>query len=408
MHQNKRARYNDLRDIPDSLQRMVPVVSPESDHAELSVLKTDPFRKFYLDQVQFIIEKEPSIGSLHDLLRMSTPEITLEKIKNEIHREKAFKLMKLRIHPDKHPDSVNTATRLFQEVQMFFERCCDRLETTEFDKLMEHSSDKFPSKFRVHMQWTFLGRFEPTSATSILSEKDLARLMACRCINARGAIAHGKQTGLVFDIHKFSESSVEEIFSARCNGFKVLSSIDEIKTELMTRGPIVSTSFRLSQGFAGKAEYSSCFLMSQTGKAHPLLIVGWKFTKFGDVWVVNHLDDSQDHVIAFGHFMIDHKCLAPVRTFENDAWQPGPYFEFDFSNVLDWRKGTSITFYVNSSQLESLVSCFDSGIVAAVQTKASFELCDQNKKAHSRTCALKELQWDHEVTAWKVWADFID
>lgn len=402
MYYNKRARQNDSRDTMH-----IPVVSPESVHVELPIPKKDPFKKFYLDQVQFIIEKEPSLRSLHELLRMATPEIALEKIKHEIDRSKAFKLIKSRIHPDKHPESVVIVTRLFQEMQMFYERCCDRLDTTQFDdKVIEYSSEKF-LKFRVHMKWSYLGQFEPTSA-AITSEDDLARLMACRCINARGAIAHGKQTGLVFDIDKFCESSVEEIFTARCNGFKLLNSIDEIKTELMTRGPVVSCSFRLSEGFEGKTEFSTCFLMSQINKVHPLLIVGWKFTKFGDVWIVNHLDGSQDHLIAFGHFMIDRKCLAPRRTFEHDAWQPGPYFEFDFSKTSNWRKSNSIDFYINSSQLESLGSCFDSGIIAAVQNKTSFELCDQNKKAHSRTCTLKDFQWDKNDNAWSISAVFID
>ena len=213
---------------------------------------------------------------------------------------------------------------------------------------------------------------------------------------------------MVFDTSDFREKTVETILSARADGYRVLTTVDEIKLELMTRGPVISTSFRLSEGFSDN-KHATSFLLSRVGDTHPLLIVGWKFTKFGDVWVVNHLDYSIEHMIAFGHFDIDKRCIAPNRTFEHDSWQAGPYFRFDFSNNPNWRDNESFAMLMPSSRLELLASCFENvGVYEAITNKISFELCDQTKVAHSRTCILKELNWDNNTRSWKVFVQFTD
>jgi hypothetical protein len=57
-----------------------------------------------------------------------------------------------------------------------------------------------------------------------------------------------------FVMHK----SVKDVFDAEV-GTKVLSNIADIKEELMKRGPVVSTSFRLSRAFLNACEHSSSF-----------------------------------------------------------------------------------------------------------------------------------------------------
>lgn len=57
----------------------------------------------------------------------------------------------------------------------------------------------------------------------------------------------------------------------------------------MQNGPVVSTSFTLPQSLLSAGENSSSLLCSRIGKEHVLLILGWKFTSFGEVWLVGDL-----------------------------------------------------------------------------------------------------------------------
>lgn len=269
--------------------------------------------------------------------------------------------------------------------------------------------DNFPEEFRVQHNWPFLDDI-PHSTSKVENEEEIARLMACRCINARGAIAHGKRPGLMYEAADVSHCSVSEIFDRLGEGVKLLNTVADIKNELMNRGPVVSTSFILSTPLANSPSMTDCFLMSQVSKTHPLLITGWKLTEFGEVWIVNHLNlSSQDHIIAFGHFSIDFECLAPKGNFENTPWMEGPYFLHDFSRVTeDWRQWPNLKMYLKSNDLERLGACFESGFVSAVASEARFELCDKHHQAHSRTCCLKEIGWDSERSKWRVTVGFID
>jgi len=272
----------------------------------------------------------------------------------------------------------------------------------------QESAQIFPDEFRVDYKWPQLNDV-PHSNIDVTHEEHLSRVMSCRCINARGAIAHGKRPGLMYEAGDVSQNSVEEIFDAFGEGYKKLLNIRDIKNELINNGPLVSTSFVLSKTFANRTEYEKSFLMSQLDSCHPLLIIGWKCTEFGEVWICNHLDGSKDHIIAFGHFCIDETCIAPIDNFLNTPWQTGPYFDHDFSRVTeDWREWPNLKMYLKSSDLERLATCFEPGFVNAVASEAHFELCDKHAKAHSRTCCLKEVGWDAERSKWRVTAGFVD
>lgn len=266
----------------------------------------------------------------------------------------------------------------------------------------------YPDEFRVQMKWPQLNDV-PHSSIEVTCEEQLSRVMSCRCINARGAIAHGKRPGLMYEAADVTQNTVEEVFETFGKGCKKFESISEIKEELMSCGPVVSTSFILSKTFENKNEFEHSFLMTQVDTRHPLLITGWKCTEFGEVWICNHLDGAKDHIIAFGHFGIDDICLAPNDSFEDTPWQAGPYFDHDFSRVTeDWRQWPNLKMYLKSSDLERLAACFDPGFVNAVASESHFELCDKHARAHSRTCCLKEVGWDADRNKWRVTAGFVD
>ena len=80
----------------------------------------------------------------------------------------------------------------------------------------------------------------------------------------------------------------------------------------------------------------------------------------------------------------------------------------DFSRVVeDWRQWPNLKMYLKSNDLERLAGCFETGLVHDASHQEPFEICDKNRKAHSRTCCIKELSWDVSRTRWKVAAIFL-
>lgn len=94
------------------------------------------FKRLLLDTVATVILQPPSTSSLIELLRITTPTLLSsneEQYKESfaiVHdlakREKLFRTLQLRIHPDKHSDT--RATALFQDVATYYEKCCEEME----------------------------------------------------------------------------------------------------------------------------------------------------------------------------------------------------------------------------------------------------------------------------------------
>mmetsp|Transcript_11031 Transcript_11031/g.16684 ORF Transcript_11031/g.16684 Transcript_11031/m.16684 type:complete len:581 (+) Transcript_11031:111-1853(+) len=124
---------------------------------------TDPFRQFFLESVYSTIQQQPSTRGLVSLLKFSNSHLTLEELrlrsglgsgsgsagagsmedlKRDIHKH--IKVLKSRIHPDKHNakrsdkgDSgggggVNV-TKLFQDVQIFYNDCMEIFTSEDHD-----------------------------------------------------------------------------------------------------------------------------------------------------------------------------------------------------------------------------------------------------------------------------------
>ena len=85
---------------------------------------TDPFRRLILDTVSVIVKKEPNGDSLIELLKVATPDLDEnEVIRDSNKRDKLFRVLQKRIHPDHHSQGDDTVTALFQDVQPFYDRC---------------------------------------------------------------------------------------------------------------------------------------------------------------------------------------------------------------------------------------------------------------------------------------------
>ena len=92
------------------------------------------YRRLLLEQVESAVRRPPSASALVELLRIATPSLRdwddgdgangdpLDALRDERRRERLFRTLRLRIHPDKHADGER-ATALFQRVGEFYVEC---------------------------------------------------------------------------------------------------------------------------------------------------------------------------------------------------------------------------------------------------------------------------------------------
>jgi hypothetical protein len=385
----------------------------------LQALKStmDPYRALFLRQVRSIINSKPSPEALDKLLITVSPELTEDDTLNgALKRKRAFKELQLRIHPDKHPDDKESATELFQGVQDFHNKCSAVIGSPKKKKktCSPTSVISFPTEFKVTDTWGFLAatKNQPTapSRESITEgENTLEMLLAYRCLNARGAIAYGAPTECTFGWDVVAKKSklhkgAEALFRRHYKGARKLEGVAEIKEELTTRGPVVSTSFVLSAGFAKSTESSQSFFMEKIDHVHPLLIVGWKLTACGEVWLVSPPQSDGDLIpVATGQFGIDDLCVAPESDLTEVEWQKGPHFDLDLSKwPMEWTSWANVQFCVDSSKLEKLNQCFKGGFVAAKEQRMRFVIRDKTNRSNSRAVCLTEVEWDEEKKMWDI------
>jgi hypothetical protein len=288
----------------------------------------------------------------------------------------------------------------------------------------------------------------PTFPTTEILPKYLAALRAFQCLNARGAIAHGKKITKGFtymedvqlypskknnikkNIHSISptitkESMVAQIFQTHGGGYKNFNSDTSlIKKELLDNGPVVSLSFRPTLNFI-KTHYPS--ILQQHIIQHEedlediyceeMLIVGWEMTCTGEVWLCQ---SSLQHVstldtplpnnstsknftrIACCQFGIDDKCIAPKsRILDHICWQAGPYFDVDFSDSPEWREWEEIELPLVDSELKKMFHIFfPHGFSKVFSDKTHIVLRDMNKPAHCNTYKASDLKWKDSTNEW--------
>jgi hypothetical protein len=402
----------------------------------------DPFKQFFIDSVKNIITQEPSAKSLFSLLKIVSPQMTMEDLMSK-DTKKMLKVLKTRIHPDKH-DSSDRATQLFQDVQLFYDDCINSLNKSSKRRKRPNSANDrrdgknvFPDEFSIHKKWpatsasinTFHGHgivisknknsipnqsIYPLPADGVIEKETLAAFQAFKCIHARGAIIHQKpitkyHSWNQIEKHSKSKDSVYEIFDS-FGGTRELHSIDMIKEEIMTSGPVVSVSFRLTAVYFNQLKRSSegttegAFVTNILNDVHELLITGWCLTPFGEAWEIEPVLSSIDlktsaiH-IGFGQFGIDDLCLAPKSNLDHISWQPGPYFDSDFSSAPDWREWGEMDLPVTDAELKSLSKCFGT---KGFMTGEPFVIRDAKKKALSASYIIHNLYYDENTNEWIV------
>lgn len=371
---------------------------------------SDPFRRIFLDALELILKKEPAKKTLIELLQLATPGLDESNLNSPTEKRKLFRTFLARVHPDKHPTDTDRATRLCQDAKIFYENCVLTSPTPK--KKRRKPSTAFPLAFTSKEKWPHISFAMDDDGGAARTCAEVSCLVSFQCINARGAIAHGKKTHLYFNsaaaIKKAKHiSSSKDMFEFH-GGPKELSSAEEIKTEIMERGPVVSTSF----------EPNEAFLKHHTilRRQKEFLIVGWIQQPAGEVWVVAPLYDfdcaSLAVHVSFGQFGIDDCCVAPKSSLEHITWESGPYLDIDMSKVdAGWMTGWSSMFHETPhlSDLEPLLK--EIGTVwispSSDNQQQNQLVCirDKSKKAHSRKGTLTSIKWV-ENKCWKININF--
>ena len=413
---------------------------------------SDPFRRLFLDQLAQILAKRPSHAAFLELLALATADFDATRCTDQSYIRKCYRTVVVRTHPDKHPQDVERATRFSQDLPHFFKRCkaCpppppqpsrrndgfsfgtspsfSSSETGAFSFGTTQSSARrrtrpsapsshLPRDFNSSSKWPHIAYnvpyWEPNHTPSQVSS-----LVAHQCINARGAIAHGKSVGLVYSnvqaIQGNNWRSVRDVFEAS-GGSKELGDVDAIKEEIWKNGPIISTSFRPSAAFL-----ANNFGLSGSTDQRDFLIVGWQLCATGEVWLIQPLYSGVRRAstisVSMGQYGIDEGCLAPVRSFEDQPWESGPYLDIDVDALTDamgWRSTLSFTSATldDFGQVESLFKakgtvCFGLPPFSS-DSGASFAVTIRNgkKHAHSRRGVLQSLEWAGDK--WKAHVAFI-
>lgn len=261
----------------------------------------------------------------------------------------------------------------------------------------------FPVKFHVGQKWKFVDCQRPRASGIV--DAELAAHTAAVCYNARGAISHGQVTQIHYTRDAFKPFLIVQSIFDHMGGFKHLSSVQEIKKELMENGPIVSTSFVLPRPLLDNEKYSSAFLKSRVEMTHEVVIVGWMTAAAGQFWLVKSLDAYSPPVpIAMGHFGIDDCCVSPIVNFSSVVWQNGPYFDAEFSSD-EWMEWRALLLDLSDAEMQDLACCFKTGLLAASRQGSTFVIRNKNKFAHSRRYRLKEISWNKETSKWTVSAE---
>ncbi|CAD7947980.1 unnamed protein product [Amoebophrya sp. A120] len=301
------------------------------------------------------------------------------------------------------------------------------------------------------------------------SSTDVHWHLTLQLINLRGAITHGRPIGLPFTkasslkdrnlpkqfnvLDMWTGDSVEDLLRP-FGGARRLHGRSEIKKEIMTNGPVVSTSFYLDGQFAERTKHP--FDAGRIGGLHELLLVGWEVNEFGECWLVKALhkdtafhpsrmqDVSPDGStsprgrssstgkstsrkkqdasnsknnsfrIGFGQFQIEDEVLtfSNEKVLESVTWQPGPYLEIENQDDVKWQLGEKqLSVPLSADMLEkvliklgggslkglfqmaSTASSEDPKVAAATSRSAVYlEILPNSRKAGSRRIRITDLE----------------
>ncbi|CAD7926213.1 unnamed protein product [Amoebophrya sp. A120] len=252
----------------------------------------DPFRQLFLQSVEENLADSPSFETLAMLLKLANPSFKRQQCSDDNLRERAFKSLKLRVHPDKH-NNDQKATELFQRLQEWYRDAVRAGEQPSRKKGRKGEGRappphlQLPGNFDVFQKWPFLNK-DSLSADDF----NVATVCNINCANLQAQVEHGRGLSVKDSLSPASLYSQERPIDT--TKIKTLTdpSAEEIKLQIMKSGPVVSKSFRPSgslltqirQSFPGAMRTHRWNDSSSVPVA--VLITGWATKEYGEAWTL--------------------------------------------------------------------------------------------------------------------------
>mmetsp|Transcript_235 Transcript_235/g.378 ORF Transcript_235/g.378 Transcript_235/m.378 type:complete len:414 (+) Transcript_235:54-1295(+) len=364
--------------------------------------------------------KKPNKANLLLLLQIVSPHITLQQLQNDEQRIKTMKQLLVQIHPSNFPSNED-ALNIYEDIQTFYDACCENMKINDSKKFRRRkiSPRESPTsvvdsvvQFHVRQKWPWLdGYLRPLCPDKLTSGKVLAPLVAYQCINCRGAIAHGKRPSLIYswdNVVSMVNHSIMDVLEMH-GGYKTIvdRKVEDIKVEIIKNGPVISFSFIPTTSFA--RDHSESIVKSRIKKHHYCMIIGWKLTEYGEVWLVQSYNGCEILHVPVGHSDIEEIIIFPKNNFLSVTWQQGPYYDIDMSNFRAWHQYEELSLILKSHELEELAEVFgERPFHEVISERIRFVIRDKKKNAHSRSCFIDRLKWDRHSKVWHVVMKFID
>lgn len=302
-------------------------------------------------------------------------------------------------------------------------------------------SGKLPITLDAFQVWPFLVTHDSQDdigVNTMITQSKLAWCIACRCLNARGAIVHGQGLGQEYFQVPHNNNlldqyqSVEEVFQhwGVVGQSHLFRTKRDIQHEIIQNGPVISVSFRPDPLFFQTHSHQFHSFPAKHGgrqqqkpfPCHPVLILGWTVTHTGEQWKVQSLHDKNVVVhIGFGQWDIDTIIVAPsVATLEHLPLQtPGPYLDLHMprvgpTNNQDWRDSQSLGISLTLYEMETLSHILtNTGTLeqggqrdifrSAITNQTPFVIRDKYRLAYSRRYTLQEvISSNSNNNKWKI------
>ncbi|CAD7931416.1 unnamed protein product [Amoebophrya sp. A25] len=328
----------------------------------------------------------------------------------------------------------------------------NKSSTTSKSKEAGGAEELFPDSFNCFEAWKFLraDTFRPEGCPLTI------------CANVRGQIARGDAVGSQFlftsdwtgplrSLNKDTEKNQGEQTSSNASSSSSSSSsiIDEIKTQLMRDGPVVSQSFVLRTRF--KTQHSTAFASLPVDTAVSVVIYGWTQTTTGDAWLLwppansmkfpvpqvcatttaskvmgawlnshgepissNPLSPTSSAangtvLVGFHQFGIeDSVCYVPPSTLLDVPWfrSVSPYVELEKKQAIEIGGERFVVSDSRPDFLQTILSALADhkipGFQAAVEAGTQVHFFEPGHKGRSRGAMLSELTFLPNTKQWLV------
>lgn len=202
-------------------------------------------------------------------------------------------------------------------------------------------ADGLPIHFEVTHKWPLMAQ-KSDLLPSTQRENGCWAAAALVCVTMRALAWHQRPLTAAFgmdQIYQFGMRKVgepglpEDVFNANFGGVRRLTTVQDIKKELMAFGPVVAQTFLTTHNFKGTDEgaYDPDALNGAKRGLHSMVLMGWKLTRTGDVWIVRNSWGPFSHnvEINFGQSGIDDNVIAPAMSMSQFVWQSGPLWKCD-------------------------------------------------------------------------------